>query len=98
MSKLCRHQNYDSTLLNEIFTAYCLLDKCDDFFEKLGLSVVNAVNVSAVETLIGVAVHSFVLAENLTTKTKENHAKVNAYVDELKRREFTQLFEVKSTS
>lgn len=94
LSKLCRQQNYDETLLDEIFTAYCLLDKCDDFFEMLGLSVVNAVNVSAAETLIGVGVHSFVLSERLTSKTKENQAKVNAYVDELKRREFAQLFDV----
>lgn len=94
LSKLCRQQNYDETLLNEIFTAYCLLDKCDDFFEMFGLSVVNAVNVSAAETLIGVGVHSFVLSQRLTSKTKENQAKVNAYVDELKRREFAQLFDV----
>lgn len=94
MSKLCRHQ-YDEPLLDQIFTAYTLLDKCDEFFENLNMSVMSCVNVTASETLISVAVNSFVLAEGLTSNTKENLAKVNSYIDDLKRKEFQSLFSVK---
>lgn len=92
ISKICRH--YDESLYEKIFTAYCLLDKTEEFFEKLNMSMINSINVVASEALIGIVVNSYVLKENLTTNSKENLVKVNAYIEELKRKEFQHLFSV----
>lgn len=94
IAKLCRHQ-YDELLLEKIFSAYCMLDKCETFFDNLDMNTMNSVNVVACETLIGIVVNSFVLVENLTSNTKENLVRVNTYIDELKKREFQNLFNVR---
>jgi hypothetical protein len=92
IGKVCRL--YDESMFGKIFDAYCLLDKCELFFEKLTQHMLTCINVISTEALVGALVNAFVVRENLTTNSRDNLLKVNTYIEELKRKDFAQLYEL----
>lgn len=96
LGKICRH--YDETMFGRIFNAYSVLEKIDNFLDKLHINMLSCINHIASEALIGIIVNAFVVRENLTTNSKENLVKVNLYIEELKKKEFSHLFSVSFTN
>ena len=94
--KLC--QVYDEVLYAKIISAYFSLGKIENLFKQLNRHFISGIGVVSAQSLINVVIRKFIAKENASnqiTNGKANLAKINAFIDELKKKEYSELFHVK---
>ena len=90
--KLCRQ--FDETVYGKILLTYNLLNKMDHLFQLLHKNFMSAIQLTCNETLINAVANKFILNENLSSNSKTDLAKINGYLDELKRKDYLDLIKV----
>ena len=86
--KMC--QIYDESLYNKIITAYFLLGKMEVLFDKTNKSFMSAISLISTQTLINIIIRKFISNEH-SLSTKANLPKINAYIEELKKKDYNEL-------
>lgn len=88
-------QLYDEALYTKIISAYFSLGKIDNLFKQVNRSFVSAINLISTQTLINIVMRKFIENENTANQNSNNKAnlsKINAYLEDLKKREYSDLF------
>jgi len=93
--KMC--QVYDEALYAKIISAYFSLGKIDNLFKHVNRSFVSAINLISTQTLINIIIRKFIANENAANQnnnSKANLTKINAYIEDLKKKDYSDLFSV----
>ena len=90
--KLCRQ--FDEIVYGKILLTYSLMNKIDYLFQSLNKNFISAIQLTCSETLINTIIRKYILAENLSSNSKSDLAKINNYIEELKRKEYIDLVKV----
>jgi hypothetical protein len=86
--KMC--QAYDEPLYAKIISAFFSLGKIESLMDKVNANFFSAIDLIAQQSLLNIVVRKFISQES----QGDNVAKINAYIDELKKRSYTELFEL----
>jgi len=92
-------QIYDEALYAKIISAYFSLGKIENLFKQVNRSFVSAINLVSTQTLVNIIIRKFIANENAANQnnnSKANLTKINGYLEDLKKREFSELFSVKT--
>ena len=91
--KLC--QIYDEALYAKIISAYFSLGKIDNLFKQVNQNFVSGINLVSAQSLINIVIRKYIANENTVnqnTNTKANLNKINAYIEDLKKKDYSELF------
>ncbi len=90
--KLCRQ--FDEITYGKILLTYSLMNKQDYLYQLLNKNFMSSIQLTCTETLINTIIRKYILTENLSSNSKSDLAKINNYIEELKRKEYLDLIKL----